>query len=56
MNGQKDNVFGRRRSDVRLSFHVRLTKHDYNVVFAVDGVSGINEARMQKPDLIILDL
>jgi DNA-binding response OmpR family regulator len=42
--------------DVRLSLHVRLKANDYNVVFAVDGVSGISEARRHMPDLILLDL
>lgn len=42
--------------DVRLSLHVRLKANNYNVVFAVDGVSGVAEARKQTPDLILLDL
>lgn len=42
--------------DVRLSLHIRLKAHNYNVVFAVDGVSGVAEARKTLPDLIILDL
>ena len=33
-----------------------LTKEGYNVVTAVDGLQGIEVARSQKPDLIILDL
>jgi DNA-binding response OmpR family regulator len=43
-------------SDVRLSLQVRLKSLHYNVVFAVDGMSTIAEARTQTPDLIILDL
>jgi DNA-binding response OmpR family regulator len=43
-------------SDVRLSLQVRLKSLHYNVVFAVDGMSTIAEARTQAPDLIILDL
>jgi DNA-binding response OmpR family regulator len=42
--------------DVRLSLKVRLSMHHYNVVFAVDGVSGVAETRKHMPDLIILDL
>jgi CheY-like chemotaxis protein len=42
--------------DVRLSLKVRLSTNRYNVVFAVDGVSSIAEARKHMPDLIILDL
>lgn len=42
--------------DVRLSLKVRLAVHHYNLVFAVDGVSSIAEARKHAPDLIILDL
>lgn len=42
--------------DVRLSLHVRLKIHHYNVLFAVDGVSGVAEARKHLPDLILLDL
>ena len=42
--------------DVRLSLNVRLKANNYNVIFAVDGVSSIAEARKHIPDLIILDL
>jgi DNA-binding response OmpR family regulator len=42
--------------EVRLSLHVRLKVHNYDVVFAGDGVAGIAEARKHMPDLIILDL
>jgi DNA-binding response OmpR family regulator len=42
--------------EVRLSLHVRLKAHNYDVVFAGDGVAGIAEARKHMPDLIILDL
>jgi DNA-binding response OmpR family regulator len=42
--------------DIRLSLHVRLKANNYNVVFAVDGVASIAEARKHRPDLIILDL
>jgi two-component system KDP operon response regulator KdpE len=42
--------------DVRLGLHVRLKANHYNVIFAVDGMSSIAEARKHKPDLVILDL
>ena len=42
--------------DVRLGLHVRLKANHYNVIFAVDGMSSIAEARKHMPDLIILDL
>ena len=42
--------------DVRQSLHVRLKANNYHVIFAVDGVSSIAEARKHMPDLIILDL
>ena len=42
--------------DVRLSLHVRLKANNYDVYFAVDGVSSISEARKHMPDLILLDL
>jgi len=42
--------------DVRQSLHVRLKANSYNVIFAVDGVASIAEARKNMPDLIILDL
>jgi two-component system KDP operon response regulator KdpE len=42
--------------DVRLSLHLRLKANHYDVVFAVDGVASIVEARKHLPDLIILDL
>ena len=42
--------------DVRLSLQVRLKANNYEVVFALDGVASIAEARKHMPDLIILDL
>ena len=42
--------------DVRLGLHVRLKANHYEVIFAVDGMAGIAEARKHTPDLIILDL
>ena len=42
--------------DVRLGLHIRLKANHYEVIFAVDGMAGIAEARKHTPDLIILDL
>jgi DNA-binding response OmpR family regulator len=42
--------------DVRQSLNIRLKANSYNVIFAVDGVASIAEARKHMPDLIILDL
>jgi DNA-binding response OmpR family regulator len=42
--------------DVRLSLNIRLKANNYNVIFAVDGVASIAQARKHMPDLIILDL
>lgn len=42
--------------EMRLAMHVRLKANHYDVGFAVDGVSGISEARKQQPDVILLDL
>jgi DNA-binding response OmpR family regulator len=42
--------------DVRLGLHVRLKANNYNVIFAIDGMASIAQARKHMPDLIILDL
>ena len=42
--------------DVRLGLQLRLQANHYDVVFAVDGLASIVEARRHMPDLIILDL
>jgi two-component system KDP operon response regulator KdpE len=42
--------------DMRLGLHVRLKANHYNVIFAVDGMESIAQARKHLPDLIILDL
>jgi DNA-binding response OmpR family regulator len=42
--------------DMRLGLHVRLKANHYNVIFAVDGMASIAQARKHLPDLIILDL
>jgi DNA-binding response OmpR family regulator len=42
--------------DMRLGLHVRLKANQYNVIFAVDGMASIAQARKHLPDLIILDL
>jgi DNA-binding response OmpR family regulator len=42
--------------DVREGLHVRLKANGYETVFAADAFSVINVARVQLPDLVILDL
>lgn len=42
--------------DVRLGYQVLLRAHQYDTIFAADGMSAISEARKHQPDLIILDL
>jgi CheY-like chemotaxis protein len=43
-------------ADVRMGLHVRLKANHYDIVFAVDALSAVTEARKQEPDLILLDL
>src|ERR1700723_1212410 len=43
-------------ADIRLGLHLRLKANHYDTVFATDALSGIEEARKHRPDLIILDL
>ncbi|MEE9190376.1 MAG: response regulator, partial [Candidatus Neomarinimicrobiota bacterium] len=33
-----------------------LTNYGYEVISATDGISGLNKARTENPDLILLDL
>jgi len=42
--------------DVRHGMYVRLKANDYDICFAVDGLSSMAEARVHQPDLILLDL
>jgi DNA-binding response OmpR family regulator len=42
--------------EVRLGLQLRLKANHYDVVFAVDGLASIVEARRHMPALIILDL
>ena len=42
--------------EMRLALQIRLKANNYDVAFAVDGVSAIAEARKQAPALILLDL
>ncbi|HEY6289147.1 MAG TPA: response regulator [Nitrospiraceae bacterium] len=43
-------------ADTRLLVSARLKKHQYNTVFAADGMQAIAVARETKPDAILLDL
>jgi CheY-like chemotaxis protein len=43
-------------ADVRMGLHVRLKANHYDIVFAVDALSAVTEARKHEPDLILLDL
>jgi two-component system KDP operon response regulator KdpE len=43
-------------ADVRQGLHVRLKANNYDIFFAADGFSSVQEARKHEPDLIILDL
>ncbi len=42
--------------EMRLALRIRLSANNYDVAVAVDGVSGVAEARKQMPALILLDL
>jgi CheY-like chemotaxis protein len=42
--------------DLLQALNVRLRANGYHVVFAADGISAITTARIEKPDVIILDL
>lgn len=42
--------------DFRLGVRMRLEAHGYEVIEAHDGTTGLDLARDQKPDLIILDI
>ncbi len=42
--------------EMRLAMHIRLKANNFEVSFAVDGVSAVAEARRQRPDVILLDL
>jgi DNA-binding response OmpR family regulator len=42
--------------DIRLGIHLRLKANQYDTCFAADALTGVSEARKQRPDLIILDL
>ncbi len=41
--------------DFRLAVRIRLEAHGYEVIEAPDGAAGLDLARNQSPDLIILD-
>jgi DNA-binding response OmpR family regulator len=43
-------------ADVRLGYKVLLTAHQYDTIFAGDGLAAVSEAIKHQPDLILLDL
>jgi len=43
-------------SNVREIVKMRLTINGYSVITAADGLEGLNMARSEKPDLIVLDV
>ena len=43
-------------NDMRRALHIRLRSHGYDTVFAGDGLSAMNTALKESPDLILLDL
>ena len=56
MSAQKKILLVDDDPEMRLALMIRLKANRYDVVVAVDGVSGVAEARKQMPDLILLDL
>jgi DNA-binding response OmpR family regulator len=42
--------------DIRRLLGIRLKAHGYEPVFAGDAISAVNQARNERPDLILLDL
>jgi DNA-binding response OmpR family regulator len=42
--------------DIRQLLGHRLKAHGYEAVFAGDAIAAVNQARKEKPDLILLDL
>ena len=42
--------------DLVKAVEIRLEEAGYDVIFAYDGIEGLDKARREKPDLIILDL
>ena len=43
-------------ADMAKAIKIRLEANNYQVPIASDGISGLNQARTEKPDLIILDI
>jgi DNA-binding response OmpR family regulator len=42
--------------DIRRLLGIRLKSEGYETVFAFDAISAVNQARIERPDLILLDL
>ncbi len=56
MPGGKKILLVDDESDFRRAVRVRLEASGYEVIEAVDGAQGVEMAKEQRPDLIILDL
>ncbi|MFA6078839.1 MAG: response regulator [Candidatus Omnitrophota bacterium] len=56
MGGQKKILVVEDSQDIRSILSMRLVINGYDVVTAVDGQEGLDKARDEHPDLIMLDL
>ncbi len=56
MNGQKRILIVDDEEDILSVLKFRLEANNYEALTASDGQEGLNKARTEKPDLIILDL
>ncbi len=43
-------------TDLLETLSMRLQANNYDVITAVDGMEGLNKAKKEKPDLIVLDI
>jgi len=56
MNGQKRILIVDDEEDILNVLKFRLEANNYEVLTASDGQEGLNKARTERPDLLILDL
>ncbi len=56
MNGQKRILIVDDEEDILSVLKFRLEANNYEVLTASDGQEGLNKARTERPDLLILDL